>query len=39
MKTLTRPLSSWYGGGSSSRTSNAQPVVSFDDLQVRILKG
>jgi hypothetical protein len=34
VKSLVRPLSSWYSGSSkSSSASSAQPVVAFDDLQ------
>lgn len=33
VKSLVKPLSSWYSGSASSHASTAQPVVSFDDLQ------
>jgi hypothetical protein len=34
VKSLVKPLSSWYNGSSkSSSGSSAQPVVTFDDLQ------
>jgi hypothetical protein len=33
VKSLVRPLSSWYSGSSKGAGSSAQPVVAFDDLQ------
>lgn len=33
VKSLVRPLSSWYSGSSKSAGSSSQPVVAFDDLQ------
>jgi hypothetical protein len=32
VKSLVRPLSSWYTGSSNSSSSSTQPVVAFDDL-------
>jgi hypothetical protein len=32
VKSLVRPLSSWYSGTNSSSSSSSQPVVAFDDL-------